>query len=126
MADHFDLAAACDGWDADDDDTASETIYDRSNHDMADHFDLAAACGDYLNGWDADDDDTDRVRAVYDAAARILNDDRPVADDIPDLWQLRAAYIDAHAALIGDHNSDHNFYAHAAALRAATTGHTMT
>jgi hypothetical protein len=98
MADHFDLAAACDGWDADDDDTASETIYDRSNHDMADHFDLAAACGDYLNGWDADDDDTDRVRAVYDAAARILN----------------------------DHNSDHNFYAHAAALRAATTGHTMT
>jgi hypothetical protein len=85
---------------------------------------LYIACADYYHTANDGGLLDDRVRAVYDAAARILNG--PVADDIPDLWQLRAAYIDAHAALIGDHNSDHNFHAHAAALRAATTGHTMT
>jgi hypothetical protein len=61
------------------------------------------------------------VRAVYDAAARILNDEpaaRIVSDDVdlnaPDVWRLRAAYIDAHAAW----NQHPNHSAHTA-LRAA-------
>jgi hypothetical protein len=74
------------------------------------------------------------VRAVYDAAARILNDNGTrtvnhiLVEPPTDLWQLRAAYIDAHANLLADnHNSDHNFRAARDALVAATTaGHTMT
>jgi hypothetical protein len=102
---------------------------------MGNNLDLAAACGDYLNAWNADDDDTDRVRAVYDAAARILNDD--IADPVipvvipanhsTDLWRLRADYIDAHAAWIaGADPKSRNSHDAAAALIAALAGHEVT
>jgi hypothetical protein len=68
---------------------------------MGNDLDLATACANYLNTWDDDDDDTDRVRAVYDAAAHIL-DIHPdhTDDDDHAVWQLRAAYIDAFAAYL--------------------------
>jgi hypothetical protein len=71
-------------------------------------------------------DGIDFVRAVYDAAARILNDDTG-HDRSDDVWQLRAAYIDAHAARSDDPDDYPDaFYAARDALVAATTGHTMT
>jgi hypothetical protein len=67
------------------------------------------------------------VRAVYDAAARIL-DIHPdhTDDDDHAVWQLRAAYIDAHATYWAG-NSDYTPVTDAAnALVAATTGDTVT
>jgi hypothetical protein len=74
------------------------------------------------------------VRAVYDAAARIL-DIHPdhTDDDDHAVWQLRAAYIDAFAAYLhatGPYwagNSDYTPVTDAAnALVAATAGDTVT
>jgi hypothetical protein len=63
----------------------------------------------------------DLVRAVYDAAARILNDKPADHISAADVWRLRAAYIDAHAAYWAG-NSDYTPVSDAAnALSAATT-----
>jgi hypothetical protein len=80
---------------------------------MGDNFDLAAACGDYLNGWDADDDDTDRVRAVYDAAARILDDEPANVTFLDPADEAVLALLAAADGTVG------TFIAAADALRAA-------
>jgi hypothetical protein len=72
----------------------------------------------YLRG---DYDNLDAIRAVYDAAARILNDKPADHISAADVWRLRAAYIDAHAAYWAG-NSDYTPVSDAAnALSAATT-----
>jgi hypothetical protein len=98
---------------------------------MGNDLDLATACANYLNTWDDDDDDDTLavVRAVYDAAARILND-KPVADNVNSaaVWQLRAAYIDAFAAYLHatGPTDGTDLVAARDALVAATTGHKVT
>jgi hypothetical protein len=69
------------------------------------------------------------VRAVYDAAARIL-DIHPdhTDDDDHAVWQLRAAYIDAFAAYLHatGPTDGTDLVAARDALVAATTGHKVT
>jgi hypothetical protein len=91
------------------------------NHNMAhDIVHWSHVIHDAVDNLDyAHNDDTldlDVVRAVYDAAAHILNDAKPVVDTVASavLWQLRAAYIDTHAAC----NQHPNHGAHTA-VRAA-------
>jgi hypothetical protein len=95
---------------------------------MPDHDDLYAACLNYV-GAGHDSGRTDLVRAVYDAAARILGND--VAPDniaTADVWRLRAAYIDAFAAYLHatGPTDGTDLVAARDALVAATTGHKVT
>jgi hypothetical protein len=97
---------------------------------MPDHDDLYAACLNYVGATDHDDDPNDaHVRAVYDAAARIL-DIHPdhTDDDDHAVWQLRAAYIDAFAAYLHatGPTDGTDLVAARDALVAATTGHKVT
>jgi hypothetical protein len=88
---------------------------------MVEYDDLYNACHNYVTAYDADRIDLDVVRAVYDAAARILNDKPADHISAADVWRLRAAYIDAHAAYWAG-NSDYTPVSDAAnALSAATT-----
>jgi type VI protein secretion system component VasF len=85
-----------------------------------DHLQFHAAI-DAFN--DADHATLDHVRAVYDAAARILDADKP--DNLA-LWQLRAAYIDAHAAYYSNANINLDALVAARYALAVAAGHTVT
>jgi hypothetical protein len=99
---------------------------------MADH-DLYNACNNYRAAYvhDPAAHHLRHVRAVYDAAAHILDIHPDHADDdVAAVWQLRAAYIDTHAALTAlDGDAPQLRIAWGAArdaLVAATAGHTVT
>jgi hypothetical protein len=97
---------------------------------MADH-DLYNACNNYRAAYvhDPAAHHLRHVRAVYDAAAHIL-DIHPdhTDDDDHAVWQLRAAYIDAFAAYLHatGPTDGTDLVAARDALVAATTGHKVT
>jgi type VI protein secretion system component VasF len=91
-----------------------------------DHLKFHAAI-DAFN--DADHATLDHVRAVYDAAANILNDNDgmvPDPNNTAAVWQLRAAYIDAHAAYYSNANINLDALVAARYALAVAAGHTVT
>jgi hypothetical protein len=93
-----------------------------------DHLKFHAAI-DAFN--DADHATLDHVRAVYDAAAHILDDNDgmvPDPNNTAAVWRLRAAYIDAFAAYLHatGPTDGTDLVAARDALVAATTGHKVT
>jgi hypothetical protein len=91
------------------------------------HDDLYAACANYYHAANDFQPLDGHVRAVYDAAARILGGD--VAPDniaTAHLNRLRAAYIDAHATFLVNGRAIRAFVAARDALNAALAGHKVT
>jgi hypothetical protein len=96
-----------------------------NNYDHELDHALYDAAHDYIDAYVVGNLHTNvTVRAVYDAAAKILYPDKPDVDNLA-LWQLRADYIDAHAQFHDHHGSD-AFHAARGALVTALTGNQVT